>query len=576
MALKHCLMQRSVAIVVLAVFSVMLFSSSANAEELTSSQASKLIDQYNRKMAIALQRSRTENDLEYAYNLALLGDVLSNKASGKEYSLSKARKHLVKAQSICQKVAPNSDEYQQVTRMLLDFYLRNGMPDKGMSVAGDFSRWIMSRIEEQARSYQDAEKIRALFMPDLMRLIEIYAKSYLGAKQQEQFFDMVLIKKYLDRICPLSAGQSLPTFKDVWQRLPGECSLVEFVEYRSSDTLAYAATVISKDKKSPYKIQLTLSEQMRRLAIDNKRIVCTTHEYYDNVWLPITQLISLYNTVYFVPDGELHGILLERMKEPTDKRHYVCDSYEMHRLSTSLDISKPLKLKNSRTQHLRMLGYVDYGAGTAWQRLLGTAMELNDIYEEAQKAGVSDVGAWRGTDVTEERLRGFQNEHVTILHIATHGYCLMAADSTQYCGLLLANANAAWDSFDGVGTANDGIVTSEEMARMYFDNLQLVVLSACGTGIGVDAEGKPLMLSALREAGASNVILSHWSVNDEATRVLMREFYHNYLKEGMNMSRALKKAQDVVRKGTFEYPNRPTVRGNGADPYFWASFVLYE
>jgi CHAT domain-containing protein len=93
----------------------------------------------------------------------------------------------------------------------------------------------------------------------------------------------------------------------------------------------------------------------------------------------------------------------------------------------------------------------------------------------------------------------------------------------------------------------------------------LVVLSACQTGLGKDIRGEGLvgLTRGFMYAGSSRVVVSLWSVNDQATAELMKRFYQGMLKNGERPAAALRAAQMEMWKD-------PRWRA----PYFWAAFVL--
>ena len=95
--------------------------------------------------------------------------------------------------------------------------------------------------------------------------------------------------------------------------------------------------------------------------------------------------------------------------------------------------------------------------------------------------------------------------------------------------------------------------------------VNLVVLSACRTGLGKDVRGEGLLglTRGFMYAGASGVVASLWKVDDEATAELMRQFYANMVRAGMTPAAALREAQNSIRR-------RPEWRA----PYYWAAFTL--
>ena len=133
-------------------------------------------------------------------------------------------------------------------------------------------------------------------------------------------------------------------------------------------------------------------------------------------------------------------------------------------------------------------------------------------------------------------------------------------------GLLLAGANQAWSSNREQQSADeDGVITAYEISQMNLTNTELVVLSACETGLGdiKGNEGVYGLQRALKIAGAQNLIISLWKVPDRETAKLMTSFYTYWLQEQLSIREALSKAQKDFRD-------------NGYDPYYWAGFILLE
>jgi CHAT domain-containing protein/Tfp pilus assembly protein PilF len=193
-----------------------------------------------------------------------------------------------------------------------------------------------------------------------------------------------------------------------------------------------------------------------------------------------------------------------------------------------------------------------------WLRLLGTRREAEAIHGLLPQAML-----FLGKDASKTALLGVASPG--ILHIATHGWLLDdGARSDQLVtknpllrsGLVLAGANRAGD------TGAQGLVTALEMAGMDLRGTQLVVLSACDTGLGMVKRGEGVygLGRALLIAGAETLVMSLWTVDDQSTRALMVKYYERLL-AGSGRGEAMEQAMKEVRA---VHP----------DPTFWAPFFV--
>ena len=158
-------------------------------------------------------------------------------------------------------------------------------------------------------------------------------------------------------------------------------------------------------------------------------------------------------------------------------------------------------------------------------------------------------------DATREKLASLDLTKYAILHFATHG--VLDPKRPENSGLFLSMVNR-----DGQG--QNGFVGLQDIYALNAP-VDLVVLSACRTGLGKDVRGEGLigLTRGFMYAGASNVVASLWKVDDEATAELMKQFYANMLQRGMTPASALREAQNNIRQ-------RPGWRS----PYYWAAFTL--
>jgi CHAT domain-containing protein len=183
------------------------------------------------------------------------------------------------------------------------------------------------------------------------------------------------------------------------------------------------------------------------------------------------------------------------------------------------------------------------------------------IYSERELANLRQISGPRsliasGFDASREALEKTDLSHYAILHLATHA--VFDPRRPEISGFLLSLV-------DRKGNPLDGFMTLEDVYRLQAP-VDLVVLSACRTGLGKDVRGEGLigLTRGFMHAGASSVAASLWNVDDEATSELMKFFYANMLQKRMTPAAALRDAQNAIRQ-------QPRWRS----PHFWAAFTLH-
>ena len=155
----------------------------------------------------------------------------------------------------------------------------------------------------------------------------------------------------------------------------------------------------------------------------------------------------------------------------------------------------------------------------------------------------------------EKFIKSGELEQYKVLHFATHGF--VNSERPELSGLLLAQDTTS---------SEDGVLYSGEIYNLKL-NAELVVLSACETGLGKIQKGEGILglTRALLYAGAKNIIVSLWQVEDESTADLMVDFYKNSLenKGKISYSEALRNAKlKMISEGKY------------AHPLFWSPFIL--
>ena len=139
---------------------------------------------------------------------------------------------------------------------------------------------------------------------------------------------------------------------------------------------------------------------------------------------------------------------------------------------------------------------------------------------------------------------------------------------------MLSGGNNGWLFPDLLpDNLDDGILTAKEISEMDLSGTGLVVMSACQTGLGdVSNEGVFGLQRAFKLAGARTLIMSLAPVHDDATRLLMSEFYSS-LARGESLRAAFNHGQKAVQQSTFTIGDTELP---GSDPRFWAPFVIMD
>jgi CHAT domain-containing protein len=142
-----------------------------------------------------------------------------------------------------------------------------------------------------------------------------------------------------------------------------------------------------------------------------------------------------------------------------------------------------------------------------------------------------------------------------VIHFSTHG--LLDSRHPELSGLVLSLV-------DETGRPEEGFLRLHEIYNLKL-NADLIVLSACQTGLGKEVRGEGLigLTRGFMYAGAPRVMASLWQVDDAATATLMKRFYQNMLQEKLRPAAALRAAQIEMLK-----------RRHWQSPYYWGAFVM--
>ncbi|SIQ53243.1 CHAT domain-containing protein [Pontibacter lucknowensis] len=369
----------------------------------------------------------------------------------------------------------------------------------------------------------------------------------------------------------------------------------------SKDSIEYFALITKNTYTQPKLVPLFMESDLLQLLNQpgntQTRINSIYQKHrenlYNKIWSPLDQYLKGSSKVYVSVSGALHKVSL-----PSILLDYPA---EIVYLSSTRQIATIGEAKLDK-RVAALFGDVDYDHsfdpvdasskslvsnavaqgrdGSNFATLAYTADEIKSIGSILKQNTSNRVDLYNKDGASEEALRKLSNSNVNLLHIASHGFYFhnttsMAVSNlilptdviTQYegnplkrSGIVLAGANLRSTQ----KPENDGIITAQEISQLDLSNIDLVVLSACETGLGdiKGSEGVYGLQRAFKLAGAKSTLVSLWKVPDLQTSELMTYFYQ-YLEAGISKSEALRKAQIQI-KSQYDLP------------FYWAGFILIE
>lgn len=370
----------------------------------------------------------------------------------------------------------------------------------------------------------------------------------------------------------------------------------------STASTEYIALLVKKSSLYPQLIRFKSSELFENSFLDHYQDNIENKKEdklsYDRFWKQIAEQLNGISKVYLTADGVFNKVNLYTLQNPVTGK-YIIDEFEISILPNLTYLNDTYQSNNNNTAQL--FGNPDYeydfskktsshvlNNAIAKNRfgfselppLPGTQTEVDNI-TQSLKSNKWNINTYTKTEATEAKLKTVKSPKV--LHIATHGFFLKDIDELTdktilgfesnnlksnpllRSGIMMAGASVVARDTANIYKEQDGIFTAYEASLLNLTNTDLVVLSACETGLGVELNNQGVfgLQRAFYIAGAKNLIMSLWIVDDHATQLLMSEFYKLWSVNPTqkNISTAFKKAQTSVRN---QYPH----------PYYWGAFVL--
>lgn len=327
--------------------------------------------------------------------------------------------------------------------------------------------------------------------------------------------------------------------------------------------------------------------------------------HYFMIWQPLEKYLKGIKTIYFSPEKFLSSFPIEYVSTGEQR---VCDKWNLIRVSSTREI---INKQKSNLENIVLYGGLTYNMKK--DSLISESQSFKEslltkkirALPQSLRAGVDDLPGTleevneiskffpktakviTGKSGTEESFKALQDSSIDILHLATHGFFWTKEDVEKHnnvnfikendvssmsmqdysmlrSGLLFSGVNVGLRGDSLPEDVEDGVLTALELSSMNLGKVDLVVMSACESALGeITGEGVFGLQRGFKLAGANSLLMSLWKVDDDATRLLMTNFYHN-LKSGQTKQQALINAQNAIREDGYVNPKE------------WAAFILLD
>lgn len=406
------------------------------------------------------------------------------------------------------------------------------------------------------------------------------------------------------------------TWKDIQKKLGPNSVAIEFLSFEPVNSgknslgvgektqRTYAALLLKKKSSAP--LMISLGSEKDFDSSRDKQVLTDSL-----IWKPLVDELAGVDTVYFSPVGRLHTIPIEYSSMLKGKEVYRLTSTRIiaenshswkHGGNAVLygDIdydAEPLVVKKKPEVSVfsdglnKMRGWGDdlNARGYSFYPLDYSKDEVLNARKELRRKRVR-CQLYSGDKASEESFKALSGQEVQILHLSTHGayvppskvkyrkadynmnFLLEDHDlgripsediDMTHSFLMMAGGNNTLNCDTVAYSDNDGILTAQEISQLDFRGLELVVLSACESGLGkISSEGVDGLQRGFKKAGAQAIIMSLRSVKDKETAEFMTCFYRNLVHFPIHKSFQL-----TVNEMKQKYP---------ANPENWNSFILLD
>ncbi len=393
------------------------------------------------------------------------------------------------------------------------------------------------------------------------------------------------------------------TLEAVQKAIPANTALVEFIHYQPFNPKAPASQGLDSPRYAVYILSATgeprwvdlgtaseidaLIAQYRTATLDPRRSIsegqAAARALDAKIMAPVRQLVKSANHLLIAPDGQLNVVSFAALVDEQNK--YLVERYKITYLTSGRDLLRwqtrppkanpPLIMANptfdkpgSPPIQIASADRSNPRSGDLTALKFG-ALPATRIEGEAIARLLPNAWLFTEAEATEAVVKRTPNPR--ILHLATHGFFLRPAPiapdrngNVLYENPLLRSGLALSGFNVRQGGGDDGVLTALEITGMDLRGTQLVVLSACETGLGdvQSGEGVYGLRRAFTLAGAQSQVMTLWRVDDEATKDLMVAYYQR-LHKGEQRGEALRQAQlEMLRTPSREHPR------------YWSGFIF--
>lgn len=375
-------------------------------------------------------------------------------------------------------------------------------------------------------------------------------------------------------------------WREIAFRLSKDEMAIEFVEYTplgALDNEDYLGALFITQDKYPQIVRLCKVSEVDTLKMHFTRTGLI--RIYDILWRPILSGNQNITKLWFSPSKHLFQINIEAALPDSIVAYRVSSTRNVLRNNDAPDFSEIALFgglnydskdtisgdgifNHTALSIIRSIDIDEERIGLSYLKgSMNEVISANEILSHTD----TDIQLYVDKDGTEERFKNLSGIGISLLHVATHGFYIKNSDNVsnignrvmRKSGLFMSGAKTIWKGEKEDYYGDDGILLSEEIEVLDFNKLNLVILSACGTGLGNPTnDGVYGLQRAFKKAGAQTIIMSLWNVDDNATALMMETFYNELVKT-KSKRKAFQKAQSTVRE---KYE----------DPYYWAAFIMLD